>query len=260
MYIILAILAFGVMIFVHELGHFLVARSFGMSVTEFSMGMGPKLWSREKNGTLYSLRAFPFGGFCALEGEEEQSDDPHAFSNQEPWKRVLVLLAGVTMNFLLGFLLTWLILSIDYGATAGFFAIARTAFRTCCNFVLLVIEGLRQLVSGEVGFREISGVVGVVDVINEVGQGSASLADGLANVMFLVAFISVNLGVMNLLPLPALDGGHIFTLLLTALLEKITGKKFNPKVEGCIHYIGLIFLVGLMIAVLFNDIARIVTG
>ena len=259
MYILFAIIAFGLMIFVHELGHFLVARSFKMPVTEFAMGFGPQLLCREKNGTVYSLRAFPIGGFCALEGEEEESDDPLAFSNQKVWKKVLVLVAGATMNFILGFLLTWLILGIDYHESLGFFRILVGSFKTCLNFVSLVIESLGQLIHGEISISELSGVVGVVDAINDVGQSSASVIDGVENVIFLVAFISVNLGVMNLLPLPALDGGHIFTLLITAAIESVTGKKVNPKIENTIHYVGLLLLLALMVLVLFNDVFRIVT-
>ena len=102
MYIVLAILAFGILIFVHELGHFLVAKACGVKVTEFSMGMGPQLLHKQRGETVYSLRAFPIGGFCAMEGEEEASDDPRAFNNQSVWRRLLILVAGAAMNFLLG--------------------------------------------------------------------------------------------------------------------------------------------------------------
>ena len=103
-----------------------------------------------------------------------------------------------------------------------------------------------------------NGVVGMVDIINETGQSAQSTSEGIANVVFLVAFIAVNLAVMNLLPLPALDGGHILTLLLSALFEKITGKKPDPRIEGYIHYIGLLLLLGLMVLLMYNDIVRII--
>ena len=114
MYILIAILAFGLLIFVHELGHFAVAKACGVKVTEFSMGMGPKLLSKQGRETVYSLRALPIGGFCAMEGEDESSDDPRAFSNQSVIKRILILMVGSFMNFLLGFILI-LILYIPSG-------------------------------------------------------------------------------------------------------------------------------------------------
>ena len=106
MYIILAILLFGILIAAHEWGHFIAARLCGVTVHEFSIGMGPLIWKKEgKKGTAFSLRAFPIGGFCALEGEEEQSDDPHSIGNQGFWKKVFVFAAGAMMNFLVGVLI-----------------------------------------------------------------------------------------------------------------------------------------------------------
>ena len=114
MYIVLAILAFGILIFVHELGHFLVAKACGVKVTEFSMGMGPQLLHKQKGETVYSLRAFPIGGFCAMAGEDEESDDPRAFMNQAAWKRIIILVAGAAMNFLLGLLIVIILYSNAY--------------------------------------------------------------------------------------------------------------------------------------------------
>ena len=119
MYIVLAILAFGILIFVHELGHFLVAKACGVKVTEFSMGMGPQLLHKQKGETVYSLRAFPIGGFCAMEGEEEASDDPRAFNNQSVWHRLLILVAGAAMNFLLGLVLVIILYAGAGGVVVG---------------------------------------------------------------------------------------------------------------------------------------------
>ena len=99
-YILVAILMFGVLIAVHEFGHFITAKLFGIRVNEFSIGMGPALFKREKGETLYSLRLLPIGGYCAMEGEDEESDDPRAFGNAAAWKKVIVLVAGAFMNFL----------------------------------------------------------------------------------------------------------------------------------------------------------------
>ncbi|MBQ3093801.1 MAG: site-2 protease family protein, partial [Clostridia bacterium] len=102
--IVIALVMFGIIIFVHELGHFLVAKACGVRVNEFAMGMGPKLFSFGKKETVYSLRLLPFGGFCAMEGEDDESDDERAFGNKNVWQRMAVVVAGVVMNFLLGFL------------------------------------------------------------------------------------------------------------------------------------------------------------
>lgn len=103
--IIAAVLLFGLMIFVHELGHFLAAKACGVRVNEFAIGMGPKLLSFGKKETKYSLRLLPLGGYCAMEGEDEDSLDPKAFGNKKVWQRIIIVVAGVTMNFLFGYLL-----------------------------------------------------------------------------------------------------------------------------------------------------------
>lgn len=347
MYIVLAILAFGILIFVHELGHFLAAKACGVKVTEFSMGMGPQLLHKQKGETVYSLRAFPVGGFCAMEGEEEVSDDPRAFNNQSVVHRLLILAAGAAMNFLLGLVLVvalyagadgfnspviagfadgcpyegtlqagdeirrvngerifftgnfsqyaaadedgdldlvivrdgkrirldnYHMVPVDYevnGTTVKKYGInfvidtptvghvLKYSFYNCLDFVRMVYEGLAQLISGQAAMSDMTGVVGMVDIINETGQSAQTVSEGIANVVFLVAFIAVNLAVMNLLPLPALDGGHILTLLISWGWEKITGKKPNPRIEEYIHYIGLLLLLALMVVLMFNDIVRI---
>ena len=348
MYIFLAILAFGILIFVHELGHFLVAKACGVKVTEFSMGMGPQLWHKDKGETTYSLRALPIGGFCAMEGEEEASEDPRAFNNQSVFHRFLILVAGAAMNFLLGLILVLIlyanaggfyspsivgfaegcpyegtlqvgdeVYSIDgnriyftsnfseyagkaedgtmdivvirdgkkvkienyrlvpveyeidgqtvmkYGINFGvvpatFGNVVKYSFYNCLDFVRMVRSGLVQLISGQASVNDMTGVVGMVDIINETGQSAETVSQGISDVLYLVAFIAVNLAVMNLLPLPALDGGHILTLLASWVIEKITGKKPDPRIEGYIHFIGLVLLLGLMVLIMYNDIARII--
>ena len=102
LYIILAVLMFGLLIAVHEFGHFASAKLFGIQVNEFSVGMGPTLLKKQKGETLYSLRALPIGGFCAMEGEDEKSSNPRAFGNAAAWKQLVVLAGGAAMNFLTG--------------------------------------------------------------------------------------------------------------------------------------------------------------
>ena len=104
-YILAAILIFGILIAVHEWGHFIAARLCGVTVHEFAIGMGPALYQKEKKGTKYAIRLLPIGGYCALEGEEDDSDDPHSLNNQGFWKKVLIFAAGAAMNFLVGFLI-----------------------------------------------------------------------------------------------------------------------------------------------------------
>lgn len=348
MYILLAILAFGILIFVHELGHFLAAKACGVKVTEFALGMGPQILHKQGRETLYSLRALPIGGFCAMEGEDGPSEDPRAFSNQSVPHRLLILCAGSAMNFLLGLLLVLILYSgaqgfsspvirdffpdcpyegtlkagdeiwsvngkrvyftanfsefaaedrdgdldlvirrdgkkirldgyhmvpVEYtnedGATelkygiyfgieeATFFSTLKYSYYTCLDFVRMVWQGLIQLFTGRASMADMTGVVGIVDIINETGQSAPTVSQGLENIIYLVAFIAVNLAVMNMLPIPALDGGHVLTLLVSRLIQIITGKKPDPRIEGYIHYIGLLLLLGLMAVILFNDVTRI---
>ncbi len=349
LYVILAILLFGVLIAIHELGHFMAAKACGVKVEEFSIGMGPVLWKKQGEETQYSLRLVPIGGFCAMAGEDEQSEDPRAFTNQAPWKRAIILAAGAFMNFLLGLLIVLLLYtgaaafrapvldsfmegcpyesaeglqvgdrfySIDgrrvymqYNVTdflskgdgrydlvmirdgkkvrldgfelvrldyegydqkmfgfvlgfeeASFANTLRYTWNTAMEYSRLVWMGLEQLVSGQVGVQELSGPVGIVDLMAETGEQAESTGDALYSIFNLGAFIAINLAIMNLLPIPALDGGRIFLLLVTWLIESVTRKKLNPKYEGYIHGAGMVLLLGLMAFVMFNDIVRIITG
>jgi regulator of sigma E protease len=116
-YILVAVLIFGVLIFVHELGHFLVAKRTGVQVNEFAICMGPTLWSKKRGETTYSLRAIPIGGFCAMEGEDGDSENPRAFTSAAVWKRFCILIAGSAMNFLAGLLILVIIFSFSAGFT-----------------------------------------------------------------------------------------------------------------------------------------------
>ena len=348
MYILIAILAFGVLIAIHEFGHFIVAKACHVKVNEYSIGMGPALLKKQGEETLYSLRLLPIGGYCAMEGEDEDTGDERAFSRQSAWKKILILVAGAGMNFLLGFLIVAFlysnasgfvtnqvveladgfqyaengiqvgdrIYSIDghrvfyssdfstymqragdtvdmvvirdgekvtlrdyglkpakyddgyrYGLSFGtvkadFGQRLKYTCYTSWNFVRMVWMGLSDLVTGAVGLREMSGVVGIVGAINEVGQQTQaqtqSVWAALQEIFYLVAFIAVNLAVMNLLPIPALDGGRIFFLLITLVAEKIFRKKLDPKYEGYVHAAGMVVLLGLMAVIMVSDIIKII--
>ena len=121
LYILLAIFVFGILILVHEFGHFITARLFKVTVKEFAIGMGPKLISHtsKKNGIRYSLRAFPIGGFVSMEGEDEDSDDPHAFRKQKAWKRLIILSAGALTNIVLGILIMTILVATPKFAIGG---------------------------------------------------------------------------------------------------------------------------------------------
>lgn len=352
MYIVIAILIFGILIIAHEAGHFTAAKLVGVKVNEFAVGMGPKLFSKQVGETEYSLRALPVGGFCAMEGEDEKSDDLRAFTNQNGWKKFVILIAGSLMNFLIGLVILIVIfapaqsfitpvisefmdgfpyeseagllpgdriLSIDgekvytYSDVSVLFArsngetmnlviqrdgetIERNNFPlvlreyvldgetqmkygiiftvepatipmrlheswySAVDFVRMVRLGLSDLISGAASFRDLSGPVGVVGYISEVGSQSADTASAITNVLYFSALIAVNLAVMNMLPLPALDGGRIFFLFVNGLYALIFRRKLDPKYEGYVHAAGLICLLALMAAVTFSDIAKLVTG
>lgn len=354
MYIILAILLFGILIAAHEWGHFIAARLCGVTVHEFAIGMGPVLWKKMgKKGTQFTIRALPIGGFCAMEGEESESDDPHSLSNQGFWKKVLVFAAGAAMNFLAGVLILLALNSraagfvvpvisgtapefaaVNNGQTLEegdvFYAIngsrvylasdvellltladrqpidltvlrdgervelKQLSVRTytdsaggsyegyglyrgtmiqeatlglklkytwynAVDFVRIVWYSLKMLVTGAAGVSDLSGPVGIVSTINEVGTQSVSVAAALENIAYFGAMIAVNLAVMNLLPIPALDGGHILFLVVATVSEKLFRRKVPMKYEAAINMVFFALLMGLMLFVTFNDVMKLVS-
>ena len=136
----------------------------------------------------------------------------------------------------------------------------RNAWETTMQFVRWVWQGLRELVSGNVGMDDMSGPVGIVGMMAETGEQAKTTGDALYSIFYIGAFIAVNLAVMSMLPIPALDGGRVFFLLVTWIIESITKKKLDPKYEGYVHAAGMFLLLALMAVVMFNDIIRIFTG
>lgn len=347
--VLIGVFMFGFVVFFHELGHFITARLCKVRVNEFAVGMGPKIFSRQKGETRYSLRLFPIGGYCAMEGEDEESSDEHAFNRRPVWQRMIVIVAGGFMNILLGFIILLIMTSMQdrfatttvaqvtegstiaaAGITEGdeitkiddyavysdrdlLFALAladptqvdfeinrngekityndiNIAAETVDkngkkNFLLdfkvysqektilstvkragvetlsmtrMVVESLKGLLSGRFGLNEMAGPVGTAQVISEAASEGlkSGFGDAVGNIMTIIVLITVNLGVVNLLPLPALDGGRFLFL----LVELIFRKPIPTKYEGWVHTAGFVLIIGLMLVVTFNDIVRIVTG
>ncbi|HKL79167.1 MAG TPA: RIP metalloprotease RseP [Mobilitalea sp.] len=429
MSIVAAIFILGLIIFIHELGHFLLAKKNGITVTEFSLGMGPRLATFVKNGTRYSLKLFPIGGSCMMLGEDDTVDDEGAFNKKGVWARFSVIIAGALFNFILAFVLALIVIGshgVDYaditevtedtavsraglkvgdritevnGNTIHFnkevrlyfmlnevtekpieisyirdgkeydvkllpeamlkyrlgftysnvdkaeieeidegFPLAEqgvkvgdiitnvngteiksgtdignyfnlnplsdqpvtityehkgetkvvtatpkydtetyninlhmyggytkiSAFETVKYSVYELkyninstIKSLMLLVSGKIKADEIAGPVGIVNVVDQVVSESKEyglgLKDVLLNLSALAILISANLGVMNLLPLPALDGGRLVFI----IIEAIRGKAVPKEREAMVHFVGFVLLMFLMVFVLYNDIKNI---
>lgn len=340
-----ALLFFGVIIMIHECGHFTCAKIFKVKVNEFSLGMGPALFKRKKGDTLYAVRLFPIGGYVAMEGEDDASEDDRAFNKKPVWQKMIIVVAGALMNLILGFILMVLLLttsteligtntikefypdavSSQYGLQAGdrfleidghhvwseldlsflmsrsqdgvfdfvverdgekvtlndvhfateqqngvtliqydfiiigeqpgFLNIVKNAFTQSASIVRMVWLSVFDLVTGRYGMSELAGPVGTVDIIADVTAQAVS-SGSLTNLLTIMAFITINVGVANLLPLPALDGGRFLFL----AIEAVRRKPVNPKYEGYVHAAGLALLLLLMVVVTYNDIARIVHG
>ena len=257
-YIIISILFFGLLVIIHELGHFGVAKACGIRVDEFSVGMGPALFQKTRGETLYSLRAVPFGGYCAMAEDDGETDDPRAFVNQRLWKKLLVLVAGSFMNFLLGYLIMFALVAIWNFGEVSIGRMIGHSWNLCVDLIKMVWESLGMLLTGEAGMQDLSGPVGIVDMMTNVANESPTIADALSNLAYLGSFIALNLAIMNMLPIPALDGGRIFLLLVTWVIEAITKKKLNPKYEIWINSACMILLLALMAYVMLHDIVRLI--
>ena len=348
--ILFAVILFSLLIFVHELGHFVAAKLSGIQVNEFSMFMGPAIAKWRRGETLYSVRCIPIGGYCAMEGEDEDTDNPRSFQKASWWKRLIVLAAGSFMNFVVGVLLVavvlfcqngyattqlaevepWCSAAVEHGLQTGdrivefdghkisiyedfvlatmlapdgnyditvirdgqkleledvpmvrqavevgngavsmrygiAFGVAETTpasvpgriLPTAFYYVKAVAVSLRMLLTGQAGLQDMTGAVGIVQIMSESAAAAESTGGAVLNMLYFGSFLAINLAVMNMLPIPALDGGRILGLLLTTGVEKVTGKRIDPKYEGYIHAAGMILLLGLMAVVTFKDIFTI---
>ncbi len=355
MNIILIIIVFGVIVFFHEFGHFIVAKLNGIAVLEFAIGMGPTICSFKKKETKYSIRLLPLGGFCMMKGEDEEDDDENSFSNKSVWARMAVVLAGPCFNFLLAFLFSIILIRFtgcdpatlyyvdEHGAAAeagisqGDLVISMQAegeakaermynyrelllYRqihatdvpvtmvmekpdgeryTCVvtpkqdaatgqymlgvsggyrltegigenlkyaglelrYWVKATVSSLRMLVTGQVKSDEVMGPVGVGnafgEIIDEVKDQSETKKEAVINILLNMLnwciLLSVNLGIMNLLPIPALDGGRFLFL----LIEAVRRKRIPAEKEAAVNLVGFVLLILLMVVVFANDIKNV---
>lgn len=329
--ILAAILVFGVLIATHECGHFITAKLSGIKVLEFAIGMGPKLISFSKGETDYTLRLLPIGGYVKMLGEEEGSDDPRAFCNQNPWKRLIVILAGAAFNIVTAIVLFSIIFfnqgsikpvvgevvssspayeaginvndkiiqvgenkikswedfttsitsnkgtpinvkvqrgdtikdfeltpkldkednryKVGIGGTlvkGSFFESIKDGTVKTFTSVKDMISFLGVLITGGASMDALGGPVAIVSLSGEAAQA------GIWTLLSFVAFLSINLGVMNLIPFPALDGGWVIII----LIEALTGKKIDQNKLGILNFVGFAVLMTLVVFVTYNDILR----
>lgn len=348
LYIAVAILMFGFLIFIHELGHFLTARLFHVTIYEFAIGMGPKLisWKSKKNGTAYSLRALPIGGFVSMAGEDEESDDEGSLKKKKVWQRMIVTAAGSVFNLVFGIIVMLLVVSfssaigsttvknfaegatsvqtetkdgllpndeiieidgkkvhvfydlsykisryattpidmtvirngemvhledvvfpvaVDQGVTFAqrdfgvyrlektFGTVIKTAFFQSVYTVRMVIDSLYDLVTGRLGIEQMSGPVGITTIITDAAEDAVVNKNG-SYLFMLFVILAMNLGCMNLLPFPALDGGRLVFL----VIEGITRKPVNAKIENAIHLAGMALLLFFMLIITFKDVFSLI--
>ena len=346
LYILIAILMLGVIVTIHEFGHYLAGRLCGIGILAFSIGFGPKLVQFKRKGILYSLRAIPLGGYCSFVGEDENDDAPNAMNKQPVWKRFITVLSGPLMNFVLAFVACTLLLCNFYVAEylprisfiaedmpatecglevgdvlltvngtpisfdqAGVNAVASTIQasdlsepialtilrdgsqfdlsvlpqavsnadgstsyqigigfgartfrpgealgRSCgymVDFTKAMLQGLKDMIFGKVQNGSVMGPVGIISYVSDIVY-----SEKLYGVVYYLFVLSLNVGIMNLLPLPALDGGRLIFL----LIEAIRGKPIPPEKEGMVHAAGFMLLLLVIVFVTYKDIVRLITG
>lgn len=332
--IIIAILFFELIIIVHEGGHFVAAKLMGVDVTEFAIGMGPKLISFTRGGTRYSLRLIPFGGYCQMVGESEEADGDGSFSTKKVWQRIVIVVAGAIMNLILGLVIVLIMtgsqnligtptvakfdnnavsatalkagdtikaidgmrvytptdvatglsrsaddtvdmtvvrdgnlvdLSVKFdtekqngtqyvkmdfwmlGKEKSFATVVKSACMEWMSFARMVFLSIHDLIIGRFGVSDLSGPVGAVSIV------SSAVKTNLSSVFRIMALLTINIGLFNLFPIPALDGWRLFLL----AFEGVFRRKLPQKWEWMINALGLALLLGLMCFVTFSDITKL---
>jgi len=231
------IIMLGFLVFIHEGGHFLVAKLSKVKVNEFAIGFGPIIFTKEKGGTKYALRLIPLGGFVSMEGEEERSDAEGSFSNAGVWKKIAISAAGGIVNILFGLFVYFLLVSSIRGINNGLIAVK--------DFLILIFISLKSLFTGGISADQMVGIVGISDIVVNTS--------GLQDYFSIMASISVSLGITNLLPFPPLDGGKIVIYIIEAIRRKPLKEETELKIQAW----GFAVLIALVIYVTYNDILRI---
>ncbi len=341
---LLAIVLFGVLIAIHEFGHFSFAKLFKVKVNEFALGMGPKIFSKKKGETAYSLRLFPIGGFVSMEGEDETSSDERAFNNKPTWQRFIIVAAGAILNLILGVVVVGVCLScsdlvgtrvvhsflpdavseatglqvgdeiieinntsvysykgiafnlvrdsdnkidmvvrrngekvnlndvtfnqfdfegrqyisqdfIIVGEEPNALNVIKNAFLDSASIVQMVRLSVVDMFTGKYGMKDISGPVGTISAIAESTAEPEAFKDKILTALNFLSMITINVGVFNLLPLPALDGGRLFFI----FVEIIRKKPIPAEKEGKVHTVGLVLLLALMAVITISDIIKTVS-
>ena len=336
---LVTIALFLMLIIIHEFGHFIAAKLLGVKVNEFAVGFGPKLFSKQGKETKYSVNLIPLGGYCAMEGEDEDSGDNRAFCNKKPWRRFIIVAMGAIFNLILGLVIVAITLApqkafnstvvaefkenavssesglmvndkitevegrkifstydlsyaftnvkdgkIDmtvirdgkrvelkdvafnsseedgisylevdfyvYGIKKTVGSYIEQTFATAASYCAVVWRSLIDIIAGKYGISAISGPVGITAAIGSAAKVS------LANLLPIMAIITINLGLFNLLPVPALDGGR----LLFILIEMIFRKPVPQKYEAAVHAIGFAVLIAFMLLITAKDIWALITG
>lgn len=344
---LVAILFFGVVIMFHELGHFIFAKLFKVKVNEFSIGMGPALFTKKKGDTDYSVRALPIGGYVSMEGEDEDSEDEHAFNNRPLWQRIIIVAAGATVNLIMGVIIVAIMLcqsdligttqirsfydnatsaasgleagdkivkingkrvysqyditflmmrdddgimdfvvdrggektelkdvkfqtspiegqenliSIHYdfvivGVKPTFLNVTKNAVLESISIGRMVWISLFDLVTGRYGLSEVSGPIGVINYVADAATESSAAMDW-TPLLTVMALIAINIGLFNLLPVPALDGGRLFFMIVELIIRRPVPQKF----EKWVHAVGMILLLAFMALISFKDILSLIRG
>jgi len=241
------IILLGFLVFIHEGGHFCVAKLCKINVKEFSIGFGPKIISKLKNGTNYEIRLIPLGGFVNLEGEEELSDKEGSFSKASTSKKIAIILAGALVNIIFGLIAFFILILVRYKAieNATFSESFIYAFYSSWGLIVGTLKGIMQLFTFKLSINDFTGPVGISQMVSQTSS--------FAEFIYLLSIVSISLGVTNLLPIIPLDGGKV----VIYIIEAIRKKPISVKTQEIIGTVGLYIIMGLSIIVTFNDIMRI---
>ena len=237
--IIKIIIILGFLVLIHEAGHFLVARLCKIKVSEFAIGFGPLIWSKETEKTKYSLRLIPLGGYVNMLGEEERSEEEGSFSKASIPKRIAIVAAGGLVNIIFAILLYIVLVTIVTGNFG-------TAVSSTGAFIMSMVESIKLLFTGGVTVDNLMGPIGISEVVAQTS--------GFMDFLYIMALVSMSLGVTNLLPFPPLDGGKILIYIIEAIRRKPLKENFELKLQ----MIGFLVLITLSVCVAFNDVGRIV--